>query len=71
MNYGTHIQLTPQEIDQAIRLRAYEVAKSRGLPVPPDLVDYLNRSKTHISTGPERAPIANDTLTAMITWEGG
>jgi hypothetical protein len=59
MQCGHNCQLTPAEADQAVKVRAHELCRARGLDVPVDLIDFLNRTQVHWISG--GGP--------MVTWE--
>jgi hypothetical protein len=59
MKSGVNCKLTPVEVEAAVKLRTYELRKARGLAVPDDSLDFLQRSAVHwLQDG-----------SAMVTWE--
>jgi hypothetical protein len=59
MKSGINCKLTRAEVEHAVKLRVHEIRRSRGLPVPVDPVDFLQRASVHWS----------DDGGAMVTWE--
>ena len=59
MKSGHTCKLTMAEAEQAIKLRARELCVARGVAVPDDQLDFLNRAEVHWlgEDGP------------MVTWE--
>ena len=47
MKSGVSCKLTQAEVVAAVKLRAYELRKARGLAVPGDELDFLQRSAVH------------------------
>jgi hypothetical protein len=48
MNIGKNTKLDLQEVIQAVKIRAFEVSKSRGaLSKDFDFMDYMNRAEVH------------------------
>ena len=59
MQTGTNCKLTQAEVDQAVKLRTHHLCLARGIAVPEDPVDFLNRAQVHWVAGDG----------AMVTWE--
>lgn len=58
MQSGVNCKLTAAEVEQAVKIRCHELCRARAIPVPANLVDFLNRAAVHWAGG-----------CAMITWE--
>jgi len=59
MKSGINCMLTRTEVEHAVKLRVHELRRARGLPVPADPVDFLQRASVHwVEAG-----------AAMVTWE--
>jgi len=41
------VTLTQEQVDQAIRRRAYELAAARGLQLPTDALDFQTRARVN------------------------
>jgi len=61
MKSGVNCKLTRLEVEAAIKIRVHELRLARGLQVPTNLLDFLQRAAVHWTDGGE----------AMITWEEG
>ena len=59
MKSGVNCKLTRGEVEVAVKLRIYELREQRGLSVPRDRLDFIQRSSVHW---------AQDGA-AMVTWE--
>jgi hypothetical protein len=59
MKSGINCKMTKPEVEHAIKLRVHELRRSRGLPVPADPIDFLQRASVHWA----------DDGGAMVTWE--
>lgn len=59
MQSGHNCKLTKAEAEQAVKMRARQLCLARGIDVPGDEIDFLNRAQVHW--------IAGDG--PMITWE--
>jgi hypothetical protein len=59
MMSGVNCKLTSSEVDDAVKLRTYEIRVARGLAVPSDRLDFLQRAAVHWM--PDGS--------AMLTWE--
>lgn len=59
MQSGRSCKLTQAEAEQAVKMRAHALCLARGLDVPSDLVDFLNRAQVHWLAGDG----------PMVTWE--
>jgi hypothetical protein len=59
MKSGVNCKLTRDEVEAAVKIRTYELRKARGLDVPDDRLDFLQRSAVHWT--PDGS--------AMVTWE--
>ena len=59
MKSGVNCKLTLAEVEAAVKLRIYELRDARGLTVPSDRLDFLQRSAVHWLTDGS----------AMVTWE--
>lgn len=59
MQTGRNCKLTQAEADQAVKMRAREICLARGIDVPTDPIDFLNRTQVHWISG--SGP--------MVTWE--
>jgi len=59
MKSGINCKLTKLEVEAAIKLRVHELRTSRGLQVPSNLLDFLQRAVVHWT----------DDGSAMVTWE--
>jgi hypothetical protein len=59
MKSGINCKLTLAEVEDAVKLRTYDLRLARRLAVPEDRLDFLQRSAVHwMPDG-----------TAMVTWE--
>ncbi len=59
MKSGVNCKLTTAEVEAAVKLRTYELRVARGLQIPGDRLDFLERAAVHgIGDG-----------SAMVTWE--
>jgi hypothetical protein len=59
MKSGVNCKLTLAEVEAAVKLRIYELRDARGLTVPSDRLDFIQRSAVHwLGDG-----------SAMVTWE--
>ena len=58
MQSGVNCKLTPEEVEQAVKIHTHALCVARGIRVPESLVDFLNRAQVHWSEG-----------AAMVTWE--
>jgi hypothetical protein len=59
MKSGVNCKLTLAEVEVAVKIRIYELRVARGLPVPEDRLDFVQRSAVHWQVDG----------TAMVTWE--
>ena len=59
MKSGVNCKLTRLEVEAAIKLRVHELRSARGLQVPANVLDFLQRAAVHWTGDGE----------AMITWE--
>ena len=59
MKSGVNCKLTAAEVEAGVKLRCYELRKARGLSVPADSLDFLQRSSVHWLAD----------YSAMVTWE--
>lgn len=70
MKHGHHIQLTRQQDEQAIRQRAFEIARSRGhIPPHADALDFHERVAIQYNVndgGMVGVPIV---ASVELTWE--
>ena len=60
MRSGINCSLTKLEVETAVKLRIFDLRAARGLQVPGDRLDFLQRAEVHWS---------GDGMSAMVTWE--
>lgn len=66
MNVGHNVRLTMKLVEQAIMQRVQEIARSRGIQVPSDILDFQNRAKVHFLDSANRpVPLAS----VNVIWE--
>lgn len=66
-NSGHHVQLTASEVEEAIKAKAFEVARKRGFA--PDAAEFHGRAVVHLGSANEKELLAAARVTAHVTWE--
>jgi hypothetical protein len=59
MKSGVNCKLTKIEVETAVKTRVHELRLARGLQVPTNLLDFLQRATVHWT----------EDGSAMVTWE--
>jgi hypothetical protein len=68
LNIGRRAQLPRRLVEQAILKHLADLCKARGVQVPADQIDFLNRAKIYFLDGQGKAV---SLASAMVTWEEG
>jgi len=68
MRIGHNVNLSRQEIEQAIKERALRVAKGNGAIVDIDPLDFQNRAEVHYQFSAERGSVGPELDSVSITW---
>lgn len=66
LNLGRNAEMPARLIEQSVIKHLADTCKSRGVQVPADMVDFINRARVHFfDTAGNQVELAS----AMITWE--